>query len=99
MTDQTAAHEAAHEENAERVMSAWRKAEGREANDAARSAWNDLPRFHFNAVISMSGNGKVHRVWTPSAKYLSQPWCGASRWNGGQARVTDSPVTCLKCLR
>ena len=97
MTDLTAAHEAAHEENAARTMAAWRNAVGRDANAAAHSAWLALPRFHFNAVIAYGG--KIHRVWSPSSKFLDQPYCGASRWNGERARVTDAEVTCLKCLR
>ena len=99
MNDLTNAHTAAHEENARLTMKAWRDAEGREANAAARSAWNDLPRFTFHAVISMSGYGKVHKVWTQSAEFLDQPYCGSSRWNSGRARVTTAPVTCRKCLR
>jgi hypothetical protein len=99
MTDQTANHAAAHEENASRTMAAWRNAVGGDAKDAARSAWNDLPHFRFHATIALSGVGKVHKVWSPSSKFLDQPYCGASRWNGGRARVVDSEVTCLKCLR
>ena len=99
MTDLTAAHEAAHEENAARTMTAWRNAVGPDANLAARRAWMDLPRFKFHAVIALWGGGKVHEVWSPSRKFLDQPSCGSSRWDGGRAQVTNAEVTCLKCLR
>jgi hypothetical protein len=99
MTDLTAAHEAAHEENAARTMTAWRNATGVEATDAAHRAWMDLPRFKFHAVIALWGGGKVHEVWSPSRKFLDQPYCGSSRWDGGRAQVTNAEVTCLKCLR
>jgi hypothetical protein len=95
MTDLTAAHEAAHEENADRTMAALENAVGPDARDAARSAWFALPRFGFNAVIAYGG--KVHRVYSPSRKFLGQPYCGSSRWNSARARATDAEVTCLKC--
>jgi hypothetical protein len=99
MADLTNAHAAAHDENASRTMKAWRDAEGFDAVRDAQDAWSDLPSFQFHAVISLSGGGKVHRVSAPSAKFLEQPWCGSSRWDGGRARVTDAPVTCAKCLK
>ena len=104
MTDLTTAHTAAHEENVDRTVAAGQDAKDKavtnaawqDANAKARDAYNDLPRFEFSAVIAHGG--KVHRVYSPSRKFLNNPYCGSSRWNRSRAHAVDAEVTCQKCL-
>lgn len=63
--------------------------------DEARDTFRALPTRTFHAVIA--AGGKVHRVSAKGPRFLRQPYCGSSRWNGSLARVVDSPVTCQKC--